>query len=348
MYYFIDFSNSGEFSLYLLTPEQGTDIVTMNSGDAIFISYKDMSNQDVSTTEALEKGVSDMTDNEKQKDNYDPNKIKLAPDDNFCGLPPKQYHEMKRGEKSRKHPYLIWKHYQNFRTTDLFTRAGFINYGSAKKMHPDQALCPETLSQHSFGAVALLQQIRDRYGKKIDKSILDRAILFMQYHDLGETENGDIPDNLLRDPDADNKEYACLKKRLKYAKRKLRKQILRDFKIYIQDPDTLSVEDRIFRDLCKLADKLDAILRGLIYESSGYYGVLHSKYNHHISEGEEKIAEIMGSETLVDIFAASLVMHQHNCYYYDIFYKILKAAVIDIRGEWFDQWKSKKARLLAL
>lgn len=166
MYYFTDFSNSGEFSIYLLTPEQGADIVVMNSGDAIFISYKDTSNQDVSTTEVLEKGVSDMTDNEKQKENYDPNKIKLAPDDNFCGLPPQQYHEMKRGEKSRKRPYLIWKHYQNFRTTDLFTRAGFINYGAAKKMHPDQALCPETLSQHSFGAVALLQQIRDRYGKK--------------------------------------------------------------------------------------------------------------------------------------------------------------------------------------
>ena len=104
----------------------------------------------------------------------------------------------------------------------------------------------------------------------------------------------------------------------------------------------------MFRDLCKLADKLDAILRGLIYESSGYYVILHSKYNHHVSEGEEKIAEIMGSETLVDIFAASLVIHQHNCYYYDIFYKILKAAVIDVRGEWFDQWKSKKTRLLAL
>ena len=76
MYYFIDFSNSGEFSIYLLTPEQGTDIVAMNSGDAIFISYKGTSNQDVSTTEILEKGVSHMTDNEKQKDNYDPNKIK--------------------------------------------------------------------------------------------------------------------------------------------------------------------------------------------------------------------------------------------------------------------------------
>lgn len=348
MYYFVDFGNSDEFSIYLLTPEQGTDIVAMCSGDAIFISYKDTSNQDVSTTEFLEKGVSDMTDNEKQKKNYDPDKIKLAPDDDSYDLPPKLYHETKRRGKSRKRPYVIWKHYQNFRTTDLFMRAGFINYGAAKVMHPTTDLCPETLSQHSFGTVVLLQQISDHYGKRIDKKTLDRAMLFMQYHDLGETENGDIPDNLLRDPDTDKKEYACLKRRLKYAKRKLRKQILRDFKIYNQNPDTLSVEDRIFRDLCKLTDKLDAILRGLIYESSGYYGILHSNYNHHISEGEEKIAEIMGSETLVDIFAASFVMYQHNCYYYDIFYKILKAAVIDIRGEWFDQWKSKKAKLLTL
>ena len=56
MYYFIDFSNSGEFNLYLLTPEQGTDIVAMCSGDAIFISYKDTSKKDVSTTEFLERG----------------------------------------------------------------------------------------------------------------------------------------------------------------------------------------------------------------------------------------------------------------------------------------------------
>ena len=347
MYYFIDF-NDNEVNIYLLTPEQGAEVVATSSGDALFISYKGASNQDVSTAEILEKGVSDMAGNEKQKENYDPSKINLVPNQDFCGLPHEIYREMKRREKSKKRPYLIWKHYQNFRKMDLYTRIGFINYGAAKDMYPTTDLYPETLSQHSFGAVVLLQQIRDWYDKRINRKTLDRAILFMQYHDLGETENGDIPDNQLRNPDADNKEYACLKKRLKYAKRNLRKQILRDFKIYNKDPNTLSVEDRIFRDLCKLADKLDAILRGLIYESSGNFGVLHSKCNHHVSEGEEKIAEIMGSETLVDIFAASFVMHQHDCYYYDIFYKILKAAVIDIRGDWFSDWKNKKSKLLAL
>ena len=68
---------------------------------------------------------------------------------------------------------------------DLYTRTGFINYGAAKDMYPTTDLYPETLSQHSFGVVVLLQQIRDWYGKRIDKKTLDRAILFMQYHYLG-------------------------------------------------------------------------------------------------------------------------------------------------------------------
>ena len=86
MYYFIDF-NDNEVNIYLLTPEQGAEVVATSSGDALFISYKGASNQDVSTAEILEKGVSDMAGNEKQKENYDPSKINLVPDQDFCGLP---------------------------------------------------------------------------------------------------------------------------------------------------------------------------------------------------------------------------------------------------------------------
>ena len=343
MYYFLSFNEDSEMDCYQFDVGNNSQEIIIFSGDIVFINY---GNAKESNESVLKGEVSCMAGNYTAK-NYDPENIHLD-SDIFINAQKKQVEKAKKREKSKKKPLMIWKHYQSVRSMDTFLRSGFINYGVVNKRYPDGSMIPETLTEHAFFVRLLLEQVADRYGKYIDQKIIDRAIDFMPYHDLGETENGDIPDNLLRDPDADNKEYACLKKRLKYAKRKLRKQILRDFEIYIQDPDTLSVEDRIFRDLCKLADKLDAILRGLIYESSGYYGVLHSKYNHHISEGEEKIAEIMGSETLVDIFAASLVMHQHNCYYYDIFYKILKAAVIDIRGEWFDQWKSKKARLLAL
>ena len=84
MYYFIDF-NDNEVNIYLLTPEQGAEVVATSSGDALFISYKGASNQDVSTAEILEKGVSDMAGNEKQKENYDPSKINLVPAQDFCG-----------------------------------------------------------------------------------------------------------------------------------------------------------------------------------------------------------------------------------------------------------------------
>ena len=56
MYYFVDFSNSDEFSIYLLTPEQGTDIVAMCSGDAIFISYKDTSKKGCVYNRVFRKG----------------------------------------------------------------------------------------------------------------------------------------------------------------------------------------------------------------------------------------------------------------------------------------------------
>ena len=344
MYYFLRFNEDNEIDCYQFGVGSSNQETIICSGDIVFINYGDTKQ----SNESVLKGeVSDMAGNFTAK-NYDPENIHLD-SDIFINAQKKQVKKAKKRENSRKKPLLIWKHYQSVRPMDTFLRSGFINYGVVNKRYPDGSMIPETLTEHAFFVRLLLEQVADRYGKYIDRKIIDRAINFMPYHDLGETDNGDIPDNQLRAENVDEEEYECLRRRLKYLKPSKRNQILKDFKVYNQNPAELNIEDRIFRDLCKLTDKLDAILRGLIYESTGYYGTLmNDNKNKCVSEGEKRLAEIMEVDTLVDIFIASFVANQHNCYYFDIFYKILKAAVKDVRGEWITDWKRKKPLLLSL
>lgn len=344
MYYFLSFNEDSKIDCYQFDVDSSGQETIICSGDIVFINYGDTKQ----SNESVLKGeVSCMADNFTAK-NYDPENIHLD-SDIFINAQKKQVEKAKKREKSKKKPLLIWKHYQSVRSMDTFLRSGFINYGVVNKRYPDGSMMPETLTEHAFFVRLLLEQVADTYGKYIDQKIIDRAIDFMPYHDLGETENGDVPDNQLRAENVDEVEYACLRRRLNHLKPSKRKQILNDFKIYNQDPTELNIEDRIFRDLCKLTDKLDAILRGLIYESAGYYGTLmNNNKNECVSEGEKRLAAIMGVDTLVDIFIASFVANQHNCYYFDIFYKILKSAVKDVRGEWITDWKRKKSLLLSL
>ena len=344
MYYFLSFNEDNEIDCYQFSVDSSNQETIICSGDIVFIIYGNARGNNESV---LKREVSCMAGNFAAK-NYDPENIHLD-SDIFINAQKNQVKKAKTREKSRKKPLLIWKHYQSVRPMDTFLRSGFINYGVVNKRYPDGSMIPETLTEHAFFVRLLLEQVADRYDKYVDRKIIDRAINFMPYHDLGETENGDIPDNQLRAENVDEVEYECLRRRLKHLKPSKRKQILKDFKVYNQDPTELNVEDRIFRDLCKLTDKLDAILRGLIYESAGYYGTLmNNNKNEYVSEGEKRLAEIMEVDTLVDIFIASFVANQHNCYHFDIFYKILKAAVKDVRGEWITDWKRKKPLLLSL
>lgn len=246
----------------------------------------------------------------------------------------------------KKLAYGVWKSYQAMRREDGFLRIGNINYGVVYDVYDDVNRRPESVAEHSFSTINLLELVGEKCGSFIEKKLIKRAKRFMQYHDLGETEHGDIPDNQFRNKEeADQSEYECLKERLKYRDSKIRKKILRDFKIYNQDPTKLTEKDRRFRDICKLTDKLDAILRGLIYESYGYKGNLYSQSNPKISENERKYAEIMQESSLVAIFTASFVANEHNCYFYPFFREILKAAVFDVRGHWFDNWDKKSLEL---
>ena len=53
----------------------------------------------------------------------------------------------------------------------------------------------------------------------------------------------------------------------------------------------------------------------------------------------------MQESSLVAIFRASFVANEHNCYFYPFFREILKAAVFDVRGHWFDNWDKKSLEL---
>lgn len=234
----------------------------------------------------------------------------------------------------------IWKSYQATREGDYSLRSGFHNYGCYDaEVYQPLTSRQESLSEHSLGTMTLLRLLSDFYPEIISGELLLRCLDFMRYHDLGETEYGDIPDNGRRDSRlADAREFFSLARKLAFLPEYRRDQILRDFEIFNQSPDQLNGIDQVFQSLCKLTDKSDAILRGLIYENKGHRGNLRHVPREIKTTGEQYYANIMQDSSLVAVFTASFIDKHHRSFFFPVFFDILRASIIITRTEWFRNW----------
>ena len=81
------------------------------------------------------------------------------------------------------------------------------------------------------------------------------------------------------------------------------------------------------------ADKVEAVLQGLIYEDEGRGGDLKIKKDW--TSQDRRGSETTGSTALADVWAVHFLEVTSKMYAQKLFIGILRAAVEDVRGEWF-------------
>ena len=234
----------------------------------------------------------------------------------------------------------IWQTYANTRKQDYILRVGFTNYGChSDDNHAENYSRAESVAEHTLGTMTLIELMEMFYPDEGSPEIYARCKRLMRFHDLGETAAGDTPDNGTRDKAAINlAEYTCLNENISHLPDEVKEAILNDFDIFNGSPLELAGKELKVHELCKLADKTDAILRGLVYERHHHCGHYANVPEGTGSKRESEYAKIMNSDKLVDIFFAGFIKDYHRYSYFPIFLDIIRAAIIDVREEWYDNW----------
>lgn len=232
----------------------------------------------------------------------------------------------------------IWHSYRCARMGDYRTRSGASQYGCYTPDENLKTYREESLSEHMLGAMTLFRMVTTEY-LLLDSTMVLRGLDFLRYHDLGEVEFGDIPDNGERDKElCDQREYISLCHKTALLDTDPRISILYYFNIFNKnEQDLTDQEEKLFISLLKMSDKTDAILRGLVYEQNGYIGKLSKMRARDASPSEIRYARIMNDDSLVAVFTAGFIDHYHNSITFPIFFDIIKAAVMQTRGSW---WKN--------
>lgn len=241
----------------------------------------------------------------------------------------------------------IWQTYANTRKQDYILRVGFTNYGChSDDNHAEDYSRAESVAEHTLGTMTLIELMEMFYPDEGSPEIYARCKRLMRFHDLGETTAGDTPDNGTRDKAAINlAEYTCLNENILHLPNDVKKAILSDFDIFNGSPKELTGEDLKVHELCKLADKTDAILRGLVYEQHHHCGHYANVPEGTGSKRESEYEKVMNSDKLVDIFFAGFIKDYHQYSYFPIFLDIIRAAIIDVRRKWYDNWEEIVTKL---
>lgn len=234
----------------------------------------------------------------------------------------------------------IWQTYANTRKQDYVLRVGFTNYGC----HNDNSNAEgysraESVAEHTLGTMTLIELMEMFYPDEVSPKIYARCKRLMRFHDLGETTAGDTPDNGTKDKKSVNRsECICLTENISHLPDEARTAILEDFEIFNESPQELTGEDLSVHGICKLTDKTDAILRGLVYEQHHHGGHYANVPEGTGSKRESEYAKIMNSDKLVDIFFAGFIKDYHQYSYFPLFLDIIRAAIIDVRKKWYSNW----------
>lgn len=236
--------------------------------------------------------------------------------------------------------YHIWQTYANTRKQDYVLRVGFINYGCHNDdSHAEEYSRAESVAEHTLGTMTLIDLMEMFYPDEVSPKIYARCKRLMRFHDLGETTAGDTPDNGTRNKAAVNlAECACLTENISHLPDEVRSDILQDFEIFNESPQNLAGEELKVHEICKLVDKTDAILRGLVYEQHHHCGHYANVPEGTGSKRESEYAKITNSDKLVDIFFAGFIKDYHYYSFFPIFLDIIRAAIIDVRRKWYDNW----------
>lgn len=232
----------------------------------------------------------------------------------------------------------IWRSYQNYRSGDRVIRSGSGLCGvyefDPEKPFLDNYVEVDTI--HSATCVELAKDVFEYYPKLFDNLEQNRITSLLSYHDLGEDERGDEPD----DGSSEHSEKFQIElqafiRKIQYHTEEYQDVLIRDF-IMFEHASSLewSARDREIFQFAKLVDKTDAPLGAFLFEKQGRKGsLLYKKENFGgITDQDERYASQIREYSQAGIWSAHMIDTYRDYKYLKIFVDIIAEACRDTRG----------------
>ena len=232
----------------------------------------------------------------------------------------------------------IWKSYENYRSGDRVIRSGSGLCG-VYDFNPEEPFTNdyvETDTIHSSTCVELANNIFEQYPQLFDMYDQFRITSLLRYHDLGEDERGDKPD----DGSSSHEEKFEIElrefiKKIQYHTVEYQDILIRDFIIFehAQSFDWTPRDREVFQ-FAKLCDKADAPLGAFIFEKQGRKGSLLYKKKHFggITDQDEYYTSQTREYSQAAIWTAHMIDTYKEYEYLKIFVDVIAAACRDTRG----------------
>ncbi|MBR2709770.1 hypothetical protein IKE72_01685 [Candidatus Saccharibacteria bacterium] len=239
----------------------------------------------------------------------------------------------------------IWQTYKNVRAGDLIIRSGF---GLTGVYEYDQKAGlsfrhHESDTEHAAGCIEIARNLSRAFPDLFSGSEWLRIFDLLKYHDLGEVAYGDRPDDGTQNAaEKDAIELIAFRSAITYLPSDDAGTLLWDFWTF-QRVDSFSQNNSShFRLACfaRLCDKLDAVLRAIIYELNGVSGDLKYKEEHFsaLSERDQYYIQQTGTTKIAPNWTLHFIDICHRYPYFALFFRILENAVRDVNNGEFYGW----------
>lgn len=223
----------------------------------------------------------------------------------------------------------IWQVYRILKTESEVIRSGFGTYGiyDYKVGACFDMNRSESDLEHTAGMQILVMLTMAFFPDLFSEEDKQTILYITLIHEVGERRFGDIPDDGNRDEERKNRlELAAVMDILKSFPKELAEKVRLGFM-------EMQARSSALGQFLYCADKVEAVLQGLIYESEGRGGDLKMKEGWTLQD--LRGSEATESTDLVDVWAVHFLQVTSKMYTQTLFAGILRAAVEDVRGEWF-------------
>lgn len=231
----------------------------------------------------------------------------------------------------------IWRNYAVFKRQTSVARAGFARMGiypatSDGRTEPQRS---ESVAEHVYGTLALLDELAMFCPEVISESETLRCMRILLKHEVGEGEIGDIPDDGRRDEvRKNNDELGAMVRYVEGLPPQYGMRVLCDFVEFQSKSSRLA-------QIAYCIDKVETVLQCVLYEQDGRdQGCASETLIQSLSEQDRKYMQKTGSTRIVDNWSAHFLDLIQDFECAPVFVEILRAAVEDVRGEWFT-WREQ-------
>lgn len=225
----------------------------------------------------------------------------------------------------------IWRNYAALKRQTLVMRMGFAEMGvypvtSDGKTEPQRS---ESVAEHVLGTLILLDEVAMFCPELISEVETLRCMRLLLKHEVGESKIGDIPeDGRYNEAQKNNDELQAMMQYSKSLPTRYGPRLLGDF-INFQNKSSWLTQ------VVYCVDKLEAVLQCLLYEQDGREVCVSEESSASLSEQDRAYMRCTGSTRIADNWGAHCLDLIRDFECAPVFRAILRAAVEDVRGEWF-------------